>query len=325
MIGLRARVLCGLTGCLLAIGLLGGGCTDSGTPAAQAGSNADGERAQDLLISFNEEPGSKLLVSAKTPDGSEIAVFGDKDEQGRIQRISQIDLLLGGGGQTVSVALDERERPLRVEIYDKSEATFAYDVDAGTVRAEVVNSDGAISVTEVSDPAEQADAGDAEDARTAGRANLCRKLRALRRVLDEFFNCDAAAADPTLCGGSLERATALLRDLCSLDSVDVDGLATRFGDGPRPMPLGIRPHFTARPGPDGGTTVVLVAVVFGGARPYDQVEWSWLVGPEEVPVENLPAWTAVADLVVPGVYVFRAEVVGGGGHQDRAGIGGFYC
>ncbi len=319
MFRMSAAVLRNLVGgfLLVAIGV-GAGCNGGGGPVTPGGGGGGGQ-AEDLLIDFNDDPSEKLVASAKASDRVEFAIFGDKDSDGDVEKVSQIDLIVGEDGQTVTVELDEQERPVRMEADDGTATTFSYDADTGTVRADVVDASGDSTVDESFDVIAEDEPAPSRSRLGAQRA-LCERMESLRDVLDEFFDCDDGGGDAAFCDGTIGKAAKALRNFCRVDSTETDDLKTSLGRGPRRVPLGIRPFFTTRPAPGEGTTVILNAVAFGGARPYEKIEWLWLFGPDGVSVQNLPSGVAIADLVLPGDYVFRGEVIDADGDRVSADI-----
>lgn len=287
----------------------GDGGNDGGDDGGDGGG---GGNESELQVDFDDDPSGKLVASAKSSDGTEYAIYGDKDDQGEVEQVSQIDLAVGEDGTTVTMELDDQERPVRMESQDGTSATFSYDEDAGTVRVDVTDTAGDTVVDESIDSA----GGDEEAGRLVGpqaQINLCDRLSNVLSVIDEFFDCSADDADASFCDGGVAEAAAAIESFCSVEPEEVDGLETSLGDSPREVPLGIRGFFTARPAPDGGSTIILTATAFGGVRPYEEIDWEVLFGPADVTVENLPSGVAVADVVIEGIYVFRAEVTDGDG------------
>ncbi len=316
---LTNRSLWGLCGSLFLALAIGLGCTGGGslTPGGpDGGGGGDGGAADELLINFNDDEESKLVASAKAGD-AEYAIFGDKDDAGDVDDVTQLDLQLGDG-TTVTLEVDEDGRPVRMESADGSTATFSYDSDTGTIRADVVSADGTEAVDETLD--DIIDDGENANRLTGPEATqaLCAQLADVRNVLNEFFDCESEP-DSEFCTGPIADAAQLIDDLCVLEAQEVDDLETSL-ESPRDVPLGIRPFVTVRPAPEESTTAILTATAFGGTRPYESVEWAWIFGPEEVEVQNLPAGLAIADLVGEGTYVFRAEVIDADGNSASADI-----
>ncbi|RJP33375.1 MAG: PKD domain-containing protein [Phycisphaerales bacterium] len=307
--------LCASLAVALAIGL---GCTGGGplTPNGPDG-GGDGGTADELLISFNDDQENKLVASAKAGN-AEYAIFGDKDAQGVVEDVSQVDLQLDDGS-TVTLEVDEEGRPVRLDSEDGSTATFSYDSDTGTIRADVVNADGSEAVDETLDDIID-DGGENATRLTGPEATraLCEKLSNVRSVLSEFFDC-GGDAENEFCTGPIAEAAQLIDDLCVREAQEVEDLDTDL-DAPRDIPLGIRPFVTVRPAPEGGTTAILTATAFGGSRPYESIEWTWIFGPEEVDVQNLPSGVAFADIAGAGTYVFRAEVIDAEGNSASADV-----
>ncbi len=318
---LRSVSFTSVTGGLVILGLVLPGCGGATGSGSGGGSGTDTSGSKELVVSYNDDPSSNLVASAKSEDGTELAIYGEKDANGDLKTVTQIDVAEGAGDDVTSIELDDDERPVHMEVGSSSDATFAYDDDADTVRVEVQESSGATEVDESFDVLSEEVAGKARPVKGAVKINeesLCKALRASRDVLEEFFDCDPDT-DPTCDKGSA-RVPKILKELCEERLREVDDLSISLGETPEDIPLGVRAHFTTRGAADSGITVVLIAVAFGGARPMESIVWSQLAGPGEVPIEDLPSGTAIADLLIPGIYTFRVTVTDADGTQVSADI-----
>lgn len=290
------------------------GCGGTGVnPGGDDGNGGDGTAAQ--AISFNNDPDNELIATAETEDGTEVAIYGEKNGEGETESLSQIELALGESGEVVTLQLDSQGRVIYVETEDGSQVAFAYDEDSDSVRVEMTNEDGTTTVDESVNVVETAAARYVPALGRGTPESLCENFRNALSVLDAFFNCEEGDAD---CEAALAQTADTLRKFCDEPFEEVDALDTSFSDQPRSLTFGVKPFFTLRPIDENQATAILTAVVFGGAAPYD-VEWVQTSGPTAI-VENLPGGTAVADLFETDTYFFSVMATDAEGQTTTAEV-----
>lgn len=296
MFGLLRRC----TGLALLIVLMGfsvPGC-DSGSNGGGGTSNGGSQNDGKTQLAVNDDPNSDLVAQAKVSDGSSFSVFGEKNGDGDVEQVSQIDVTLEDG-ESLSLELDDQERPVLVE-GGESKTTFSYDDDTATVQAEVDDSSG----TAILDGDVNSNTTSAKIADRRFRAtpeSLCERLKNAQGVLSNLFEC-ADDSDDSNCRGKGPQVLNVIERFCSVQAEVVDQVDANVSDTRKEIPLGVKGFFTTRPR-DGGATVVLVATVFGGVKPIERVVWELKSGPD-APVENLPGGVAVGDIGPEGTHTF---------------------
>ncbi len=305
---LRNSTMFGLM--IVALGIAIPGCENgSNSDGSGGGSNQTDAKNQ---LAVNDDPNSNLVAQAKVSDGSSFSVFGEKNGDGDVEQVSQIDMVLEGG-ESLTLELDDNGRPVLVD-GGESKTTFSYDDDTATVQAEVDDSNGT-SILE-GDVTVQASAKIVGRRFRATPESLCERLRNSQGVLENLFPCesddsDQASDDNSSCGGIAPRVKNVIDRFCSAQAEVVTQVDANLSDTPKVIPLGVKGFFTTRPR-DGGATVVLVATVFGGVKPIENVDWELSDGPA-APVENLPGGVAVADVGSEGTHTFKVTATDGEG------------
>ncbi len=288
------------------------GCSPGGT----GGGSDDG--TANRVISYNSDPEDDLAATADDGEGGEYAVYGDKDEDGDLTSVDQVDMALADG-TTVSVEFDEDGQPVYMTSSDGGEATFTYDDDSDTVIADVTTADGETAVTETA--ATDADAAVAAKPRprfNKSQDTVCDNLDQAIAVLESFFACDSAD-DNAACDDALADAAEQLKALCATEFSEVGDVETSLGTEAQDIALGVEAFYTVRPASNDGVTLILTSTPFGGTRPYD-VEWSFVAGDSTAEVENLPGGAAVVDVFVAGDYIFEVNVTDADGNTVSADI-----
>ncbi|NOX59088.1 MAG: PKD domain-containing protein [Planctomycetes bacterium] len=282
------------------------------TPGATGGPNNPGAADGDTQVAVNGDASSDLVAQAKVADGSSFSIFGNKAADGSVEQLGQVDLLLADG-ESVTLELDDQERPIRIE-GSESTTTFSYDDSTATVQAEVVDSAGTSNL--------DGDVAATQAAKTVGPVqtfnptaqSLCERLGQSQGVLSNLFPCetDEASDGDSDCRGRGPNVLRVFRQFCEGQAEAVDSIGGNLSDIRKEIPLGVEGFFTTRPR-DEGATVILVAVVFGGVKPIQSVVWELTTGPE-VPIENLPRGVAVGDVGEEGPYTFTATATDANGN-----------
>ncbi len=295
----KSFVLCSL---FVVLGIVIPGCESGSSSNGTSGGNNQTNGKNQLAV--NDDPDSNLVAQAKVSDGSSFSVFGEKNGDGDVEQVSQIDLILDDG-ESLTLELDDNERPVLVD-GGEAQTTFSYDDDTATVQAEVDDTNGT-SVLE-GDVTAQSSAKVAGRRLRATPESLCERLENAQGVLSNLFPCetDNSGDDEVSCQGIAPRVKNVIDRFCSSQADVVAQIDSNLSDAPKEIPLGVKGFFTTRPR-DGGATVVLVATVFGGAKPIETIVWGLSDGPD-APVENLPGGVAVGDVGPTGTHTFKVTV-----------------
>ena len=290
---------------LAAAGLAGANLLLSCSPTPEPGPAEDA-----IKVTINTDPNDPVYARAQSPNGTEFVVYADKDDDGKVISVNQLDTKTTDG-PLVKTAFDDKGQPGHAESEDGSKATIAYDDTL--VKIEVTDPDGNPSTDQFNTGSSTAKLGAAilQAAQAGDDRLLCGILDASSQLLLDIFDC-AGRTNVTICSGSIPAAALESENFCKYLQQEV--AASEFGGTVRAalLPFGVGivafPEITEQE----ELSVELAAAGFGGKEPYS-FSWSIASGPVSPTIANAGSQFASVLFTVPGTYVIRMTVTGADG------------